>query len=144
MITQDGLTYSDLLRKDPLKNDDVAEEKATGDEEVSSEEMKTWHRETENPGSNFLQFDLDQGTQTDILADEAREGEAGDQALAVVQGSARQSTNKDYSDMETLDKENTKPSDGGSAYGKENKNARPVFLKPYVARVAGYSTLRTI
>ena len=128
--TQDGLTYSDLLRKDPLKNDDIAEEKATGDEEVSSEEMKTWHRETENPGSNFLQFDLDQGTQTDILADEAREGEAGDQALAVVQGSARQSTNKDYSDMETLDKENTKPSDGGSTYGKENKNARPVFLKP--------------
>ena len=77
----EGLAYSDLLRKDPLQNDDIAEEKATGEEEVSSEEMKTWHRETENPGTSFLQFDLDQGTQTDILADDAREGEAGDQAL---------------------------------------------------------------
>ena len=78
--TQDGLTYSDLLRKDPLKNDDVAEEKATGDEEVSSEEMKTWHRETENPGSNFLQFDLIRERKRTFW-DEAREGEAGDQGL---------------------------------------------------------------
>lgn len=98
-----GLSYSDLLRKDPLRNDDQAEESASGDEEVFDEEMKTWHRETSSPGKSFMQFDLEQGTQTDILANEAREGEAGDQALAIVQGSSRKSANKDFSDLQALE-----------------------------------------
>ncbi|MCM3109430.1 vWA domain-containing protein [Lederbergia lenta] len=123
-----GQTYSELLRKDPLKNDDQAEESASGDEEVFNEEMKTWHRETSDPGKSFMQFDLEQGTQTDILANEAREGEAGDQALAIVQGSARKSSNKDFSDLQSMESMEIESGKVGTPYGKENKYARPIFL----------------
>lgn len=124
------INYRDLLRKDKLINDDQSEEKAAGDEEFFKEEMKTWHRETSEPGKNFLQFDLDQGTQTDIFTNEAREGEAGDQALAIVKGKAGKSQYKDYSDMEDLGRKN----DGGdpvhAPYGLENRYAEAIFLSP--------------
>ncbi len=37
----------------------------------------------------FLQFDLEQGTQTDLLGEGVRQGEAGDQALGIVHGSSQ-------------------------------------------------------
>ncbi|MBO0995129.1 vWA domain-containing protein [Bacillus sp. SD088] len=126
--------YRDLLRKDKLINNDQSEEKATGDEEFFKEEMKTWHRETSEPGENFLQFDLDQGTQTDILANEAREGEAGDQALAIVKGKAGKSQYKDYSDMENLGRKNDKADSIHAPYGVENRHAEAIFLSPTVPK----------
>ncbi|MBS4176725.1 vWA domain-containing protein [Lederbergia citrea] len=125
---EEGLDYNDLLRKDPLNNADVADENSDGDETVFDEEMKTWHRETSSPGNTFLQFDLDQGTQTDILADEAREGEPGDQALAIVQGSARKSTKKDFSELDVIEQKENDSGEGIAPYGKENKNAEAIFL----------------
>lgn len=124
----DGLTYSELLRKDKLLNDDISEEKSNNEEQVAEEEMKTWHRETKDPGKSFLQFDLQQGTQTDILANNAREGEPGDQALAIVQGSARKSSNKDFSDLESIDRKKNDAGSERTPYGKENKNAHAVFI----------------
>ena len=118
-----------LKRKDPLRNSDSAE--TDGQENVFEEEMKTWHRETKDPGKTFLQFELEQGTQTKILGDGARKGEAGDQALAIVQGSSKKTAGKDFSNLEamegTIDNENL---DGGAPYGLANKNAVPIFLSP--------------
>ncbi|KRG09447.1 vWA domain-containing protein [Lederbergia galactosidilytica] len=122
--------YRDLLRKDQLINDDQSDKKATGDEEFFKEEMKTWHRETSDPGKNFLQFDLDQGTQTDILTNEAREGEAGDQALAIVKGKTGKSQYKDYSNMEELGRKNNGNDSVQAPYGIENRYAEAIFLKP--------------
>ena len=124
--------YGDLLRKDPLQNHDVADQKSEGDETVFDEEMKTWHRETSSPGKTFLQFNLDQGTQTDISADGAREGEAGDQALAVVQGSSKKSTNKDFSDLETLEKQDTEKGEGGSRLEMIIKMPKQYLLKAQI------------
>ncbi len=120
--------YRDLMRKDDLINQDIADEKAAGDEEVHDEEMKTWHRETSSPGKSFLQFDLDQGTQTDILGGEAREGEAGDQALAVVQGAAQKTSNKDFSHLEALEHQHNEKENKGTPFGKENKYAEAIFI----------------
>lgn len=135
----DQMTFSDLLRKDPLQNNDVTEEKATGNEETQKEEMKMWHRETKNPGKSFLQFELDQGTKTDIKDGSEREGEEGDQALAIVQGQSNQSVKRDYSKLEVSGHENFKTVGRKGKYGSANKNARPIFLtagKPdNVARV---------
>ena len=128
-LIEKHIAYGDLLRKDPLQNQDVADQKSEGDETVFDEEMKTWHRETSSPGKTFLQFNLDQGTQTDISADGAREGEAGDQALAIVQGSSKKSTNKDFSDLEALEKQDTERGEGGSPFGNDNKNAEAIFIK---------------
>lgn len=124
-----GETYNDLLRKDELRNDDQAEESADGDEEVFDEEMKTWHRESEEQGKSFLQFELDQGTGTNIKADTAREGEASDQALGLAQGSSKKTSSKDYSEFETIEYVKDDKKDGGNlAYGRENIHATPVFL----------------
>ncbi|MCR2820133.1 vWA domain-containing protein [Lederbergia panacisoli] len=125
--TQD-MHYNDLLRKDPLINDDKVDEKSSGNEEVFEEELKTWHRETKTPGDSFLQFDLNQGTKTDMLTNNAREGEAGDQALAIVQGSAKKTTTKDFSNLETLEKIDTTQGGRNTPYGIENKHAEAIFL----------------
>ncbi|MBS4217412.1 hypothetical protein KHA96_03680 [Bacillus sp. FJAT-49711] len=125
--TQD-IHYNDLLRKDPLINDDKIDEKSSGNEEVFDEEFKTWHRETKTPGDSFLQFDLNQGTKTDMLTNDAREGEAGDQALAIVQGSAKKTTNKDFSDLEILDNNDTIQGGRNTPYGIENNHAEAIFL----------------
>ncbi|MBS4199398.1 hypothetical protein KHA93_07000 [Bacillus sp. FJAT-49732] len=127
-IEKQDMMYNDLLRKDPLVNDDQADENSSGGEDIFEEELKTWHRETETPGDSFLQFDLDQGTKTDMLTNDAREGEAGDQALAIVQGSAKKTTNKDFSTLEVRDKKDTESARSNAPYGAENKNAEAIFL----------------
>ncbi|WP_144461709.1 vWA domain-containing protein [Siminovitchia fortis] len=140
----DDLPFLDLLRKDPLQNDDMAEEKASGDEHVQEEEMKTWHRETDRPGKSFMQFELDQGTKTDIAGGSEREGEEGDQALAIVQGRSKKTDKKDYSRLELTSPDESEALGGKSKYGRANKNARPVFLnarKPDNEALAVYGKL---
>jgi nitric oxide reductase activation protein len=126
-----GLTIEDLKRKDPLQNDDTLEEKSTGEEEVFKEEMGTWHRETSDKGDSFLQFDLDQGSKSDLMGNGVREGDEGDQALGMVQGSSQETANKDYSQLEAArqDKEDEKGG-GETEYGKENRFAYPIFIAP--------------
>ncbi|KKB35424.1 vWA domain-containing protein [Bacillus thermotolerans] len=125
----EGERFDDLKRKDPLANDDRLEKEKTGEEEIEEEEFRTWHRETSDLGESFLQFDLDQGTQTDLMGEGIREGEAGDQALAMVQGSAQETSRKDFSHLpaEQMKKEVT--GGGEAAYGKENRFAIPIFKK---------------
>lgn len=124
-----GEEYRDLLRKDPLVNDDEFSEDPKGDEEFLKEEMKTWHRETSEMGKSFLQFDLDQGTKSKFLADDAREGEPGDQSLAIVKGSTGKSSYKDYSDIDEIGEKNKGSAKENEPYGKENQFAEALFLK---------------
>ncbi|WP_421378728.1 vWA domain-containing protein [Bacillus salacetis] len=130
-LDEKGLTMDDLKRRDPLQNDDTLEEKSTGEEEVFEEEMRTWHRETSDKGDAFLQFDLDQGSKSDLMGNGVREGDEGDQALGMVQGSSQETANKDYSQMEAArqDKEDEKGG-GETEYGKENRFAYPIFITP--------------
>ncbi|RIW35043.1 VWA domain-containing protein [Bacillus salacetis] len=126
-----GITIDDLKRKDPLQNDDTLDEKSTGEEEVFEEEMRTWHRETSDKGDSFLQFEIDQGSQADLMGSGVREGEEGDQALGMVQGSSQETSNKDYSQMEAARQDRDDEKGGGELeYGKENRYAYPIFLKP--------------
>ena len=129
----DELTYDDLKRCNALKNNDVLNKEKEGDEDVHSEKLPTWHQETEDTTKSFLKFDLEQGTQTDLIGEGVREGEAGDQALAVVQGKSKRTKHKDFSKAETdsveVDKEEAL---AGSAedekYGKANKFAVPIYV----------------
>ncbi|WP_113929211.1 VWA domain-containing protein [Bacillus sp. P14.5] len=130
---EQGVTIEDLKRKDPLQNDNTLEEKSTGEEEVFEEEMRTWHRETSDKGDSFLQFDLDQGSKSDLMGNGVREGDEGDQALGMVQGSSQETANKDFSQMEAARQDRDEEKGGGETeYGKENRFAYPVFLKPDV------------
>lgn len=138
-----GDTYHDLKRKDPLVNDDRLEEEKTGKEEIIDEEFRTWHRETSDLGSSFLQFDLDQGSKTNLLGEGGREGEAGDQALAMVQGSAQQTSRKDFSNLPAEQAQKEAKSGGQAVFGKENRFAVPVFKKaelPVLKDIDSYKT----
>lgn len=128
---EQGLTYDDLKRKSSLKNQDTLDHVKEGDEDLHEDKLPTWHRETSTPTKSFLQFDLEQGTGTNLLGKGVREGESGDQAMGIVQGSAQKSGRNDYSKMEAEEsrKERTE-GQGDSQYGKENKFAFPIFLKP--------------
>lgn len=122
--------FDELTRTDPLANDDQED----FDEEKSDyidEKFSTWHREGKNEDieQTFLQFELEQGTKTNLIGDGARETEEGDQAMASVQGTSGESKQQDYSKLEALDK---KEANQGSqlhehAYGVENKDAVTIY-----------------
>ncbi len=124
--------FEELKRKDPLANCDIQEEEKSGNEEVINEEYRTWHRETEDKGESFLQFDLDRGSESDILGEGVREGDDADQALAMVQGSSKQSNRNQYDNLDAAEKEREEQEGGkGADYGKENRFAIPYFLEPH-------------
>lgn len=124
------MTWKDIKRSDPLNNCDILEKEKKGDEDVHEQTLPTWHRETSDMTKSFLQFELEQGTQTDLLGEGVREGEEGDQALAVVQGSSRKSNRIDYTKQVAMEQLHTLPSGKGEPYGKENKYAEAIFLSP--------------
>ncbi|MEK4304149.1 MULTISPECIES: vWA domain-containing protein [Oceanobacillus] len=118
--------FDELTRTDPLVNDDQQEE-TNEENEYFDETFSTWHRENKNDDrkQNFLQFELEQGTKTSMLGGGARETEDGDQAMAAIQGTSGQSKQNDYSDKETLTKEeNTSENSSESSFGKENEHAQ--------------------
>ena len=80
--------FDELTRNDELGNDD-REEVSEDNSEYIDEKFSTWHRENKNGEGNqtFLQFELDQGTKTNLMGGGAREAEDADQAMASVQGS---------------------------------------------------------
>ncbi|WP_099352998.1 vWA domain-containing protein [Fredinandcohnia onubensis] len=147
-ILEDGLTIDDLKRKDKLKNNDVLDDVKKGDEDIHEEKFETWHRETSTPTKSFLQFDLEQGSRTNLMGEGAREGEEGDQALGIAQGSSKQSKNKDYSKMEAMEMVHSEKEGSSEAeFGKENRFAFPVFKsarKPIDEEVIQYEKNKTI
>lgn len=126
---QEQSLFDELKRKSKLKNKDSIEDAKKGDEDVHGDKLPTWHSETSKPTKSFLQFDLEQGTNTTINGDGAvREGEDGDQALAMVQGTSKKAKKNDYSKMEALENEREeRNSIGDLTYGKENKYAVPIY-----------------
>ena len=117
--------FDELTRNDELANDD-REEVSEDNSEYIDEKFSTWHRENKNSEGNqtFLQFELDQGTKTSLMGGGAREAEDADQAMASVQGASGESKQKDYSQLESLDKkESNSGHQGESAYGEENRDA---------------------
>ncbi|WP_282139337.1 vWA domain-containing protein [Rossellomorea aquimaris] len=125
-------TFDDLKRKDPLANQDVLEEESTGEEEVIDEEFRTWHRETSDKGESFLQFDLDQGSQSNLMGEGVREGDDGDQAMAMVQGSAKETEQEQYQNVKPQEQERDELGGGEAEYGKDNRFAVPHFISPTI------------
>ncbi|MGV3487325.1 MAG: vWA domain-containing protein [Tuberibacillus sp.] len=93
---------TDVKKANPLSSSSSKEIK----EEKETEEamLPTWHQEQEQEGNNFLQFDLDEGSKTDLLGEGERKMESGDQAFAQVQGEgASESNNQNqYGDQPEL------------------------------------------
>lgn len=120
--------FDELTRTDDVANEDK-EEVDEENNEYFDQPFSTWHRENQNSDrkQNFLQFELEVGTKTNIQGGGARETEDADQAMASVQGASGESTQNDYSKLEALEKQENKQSEkessASSMYGEENKNA---------------------
>ncbi|QOR65018.1 hypothetical protein IM538_14350 [Cytobacillus suaedae] len=147
-LVESGLTFDELKRKDKLKNNDILEDVKEGDEDIHEEKLPTWHQETETTTKSFLQFDLEQGSQTNLLGEGVREGDTGDQALGMVQGSAQKTTRNDYSKLEALEgNRETKDGQSSGEYGKENKFAYTVKkdpTKPNIEEITQYENQKAI
>ncbi|WP_156288620.1 vWA domain-containing protein [Oceanobacillus salinisoli] len=117
--------FDELTRTDELKNDDK-EEVDDDKNEYIDERFSSWHRENQNSDrkQTFLQFELDVGTKTNMMGGGARETEDADQAMGTIQGASGQSKNKDFSELESLEKqESTQGKNGEYEFGEENKDA---------------------
>lgn len=118
--------FDELTRTDELANEDK-EEVDEENNETFEQPFSTWHRENQNSDrkQNFLQFELEVGTKTNLMGGGARETEDADQAMGTIQGASGKSKNNDYSEVEALDKQekNKGKSASESIYGEENKDA---------------------
>jgi len=122
-------SFQNEKRTNRLENGDILPKDKEGDEDIHNELLPTWHRETSDMTKSFLQFDLEHGAGTNLFGDAAREGEDGDQVLAIIQGSAQSSFRNDYAKLEAIEeKRDIRTSGTNGAYGKENQYAVPIFL----------------
>lgn len=126
----DNIRFDKLKRQSKLSNNDYLTDVKKGDEDLHDDKMPTWHRETSKPTKSFLQFHLEHGTQTDFIGDGVREGDSGDQALAMVQGRARQTTRNQYSylEAERMDNQFDNNKQGIEVFGKENRFAKAIHM----------------
>lgn len=77
-------------RVEDLANDDTQLIDDDENKNKMDESFSTWHRENKNnENENFLRFELESGTKTNMMGDTARESEDGDQALGSVQGTSQ-------------------------------------------------------
>ncbi|RXT15250.1 nitric oxide reductase activation protein NorD [Ammoniphilus sp. CFH 90114] len=124
-LKEEGISFDDLKRQSKLKNNNQ-DDHHRDSEEAKQEKMPKWHGETKEGEQSraFLQFDLESGTQTEMLGNAIRGTEDGDQAMGTVQGKTRASDKKNYNQMEAELNKIDNPAMGGRAsYGEENRDA---------------------
>jgi nitric oxide reductase activation protein len=134
--TNEDQTFDDLTRNNETKTKKTItkdEDKEEKEDEQEKESHSSWHDETSDPQDSFLQMDLDQGTNTDLLGEAAREAESGDAVFGSVQTSA-QSTDKNDFNTQNEHEADTDSNQTGSdstnhyPYGEVNKNVTEHLL----------------
>lgn len=76
----------ELKRAKRLANEDVLPEQEGERQLPGQERLPTWHRESSDRSPGLLRFELERGSRTAAIGSAPREGDAADQALAIVQG----------------------------------------------------------
>ncbi|WP_273835445.1 vWA domain-containing protein [Guptibacillus sedimenti] len=129
-----------------LKSDDTMETTDKEDKETYDEEMNTWHEEQEQEGSNFLQFDLEEGAKSDLIGEGERKEESGDQAFVSVQGASKQSEGSQFDEEAILESHDTKAVAGAQdPLGEANRNVKEVIRqadKPTSEERSNYRTAK--
>lgn len=116
-------------RVEDLANDDTQLIDDDENKNKMDESFSTWHRENKNnENENFLRFELESGTKTNMMGDTARESEDGDQALGSVQGTSQKSTQSNFDGADTEEaRASHASSQNEGAYGKYNVGASHTF-----------------
>lgn len=89
------LTFDDLRRRDEVHSVGK-KEKDNEKNEASPEKMMTWHQDTAVSEQTLLQFDVAEGTNTDVVGDDIRMSESNDQVFASIQGNSVQTDQRSY------------------------------------------------
>ncbi|MFD3448379.1 vWA domain-containing protein [Microbacteriaceae bacterium 4G12] len=132
-------------RTNKLANDDVQMLDDDDKKNKMDEQFSTWHRENKNnDNENFLRFELESGTKTNLMGHAARESEDADQALASVQGSSKKSSQANFNQADTNTATSDASSGGESAYGKYNIGAIHTFKQARKALPDEKATYQTI
>ncbi|MFD1038395.1 vWA domain-containing protein [Virgibacillus byunsanensis] len=124
--------FDELTRTDELV-DDFKENIDEENNEYMDEQFSSWHTENQNSDrkQNFLQFELEAGTKTNMMGGGTRETEDADQAMGTIQGASGESDQNDYSEVKSLQKQSTNQGKqtNEAAYGEENKDAVAIVKK---------------
>ncbi|MCM3731675.1 hypothetical protein M3196_08370 [Fictibacillus nanhaiensis] len=134
--TNEEQTFDDLTRNSETKTKKTItkdEDKEEKEDEQEKESHSSWHDETSDPQDSFLQMDLDQGTNTDLLGEAAREAESGDAVFGSVQTNAQSTDNNDFNTQnehgaETDSNQSGSDSTNHYPYGEVNKNVTEHLL----------------
>jgi nitric oxide reductase activation protein len=121
-----------LKRVKRLANDDTLTDEREESQPSRQERMPMWHRETSDRSPGLLRFDLERGSRTAAAGEALREGDAADQALAVVQGRSQRSERKNSADGPRQRRVVSGPGDlqAGAAAAAVNATATATFLPP--------------
>ncbi|WP_028401078.1 vWA domain-containing protein [Ectobacillus panaciterrae] len=136
-------------RAKKLANCDMQELEDDEKKNKMEESFSTWHRENKNNETeNFLRFELESGTKTNLMGNAARESEDQDQALGSVQGNSKQSTKTNFQQADAKDARASQASAGGEGqYGKFNIGAAHTFQKarkPRTDEKAAYQVIKSL
>jgi nitric oxide reductase activation protein len=134
--TNEDQTFDDLTRNNETKTKKTItkdENKEEKEDEQEKESHSSWHDETSDPQDSFLQMDLDQGTNTDLLGEAAREAESGDAVFGSVQTSAQSTDKNDFNTQNEHEAETDSNQTGSDStthfpYGEVNKNVTEHLL----------------
>lgn len=144
---QNKTSESSLTDKNDLISRSKKKVKDKEDKEGHDEKMPTWHQEQEQEGDNLLQFDLDEGTKTDLIGEGERKVESGNQAFASVQGASRDSDGQNYDEQQpslNKGKKNAVQATQDS-FGEANRHAKVIkkpHRKPTTEEIAAYKSIK--
>jgi nitric oxide reductase activation protein len=136
-------------RAKKLANCDMQELEDDEKKNKIEESFSTWHRENKNnENENFLRFELESGSKTNLMGNAARESEDQDQALGSVQGNSKKSTQANFQQADAKDARASQTSAGGEGqYGKFNIGAAHTFKKarkPLPDEKAAYQAIKSL
>lgn len=115
------------------------------EKESFDEELPSWHEEKEQDGDNFMQFDLDQGSKTDLMGEGDRKAESGDQAFGNVQGESHDSDGKNFEGNEAASRTSNQVSNDKEHWaGDANKRVKEIRKMPEKQTVTEQSDYKAI
>ncbi|WP_028548242.1 vWA domain-containing protein [Paenibacillus sp. UNC451MF] len=119
----------ELKRKKKLHSDLMLPLNEKEEKPEQGERLPNWHRETEKQDESMLRFDIEQGSKTGLISDHVREGDSGDQALGIVQGSSQAASRNEPEPPkpQPLERLDTGLNGKGDAYGRLNRKAVPIY-----------------
>lgn len=129
--TTSMITFDDLRRKDDVQSTGK-KDKDNDKNEAKEEKMMTWHQDTETSEQSLLQFDVEEGTNTDVVGDDVRMSDSNDQVFASVQGNSVQTNKRSYDIQSLLEKKMSMENTEADTQIEERKGPVAIHLEPFV------------